>query len=113
MLLQEATRNKYSTAQWMAILKPPRRKKVQRASQEARKSDAFVAEILYAEFADKLEIARKFTNLSKSNKESMVTLRHKLAHASDYALTTELALKTCSTVAQIVKFEKELASLTG
>ena len=112
MLLQRAIGNKYSTAEWMAILKPPRQKKVKSALQEARESDAFVAEILYAEFADKLDIARKFTNLSSKNKERMVRFRDRLAHASDYALTTELALKTSSTISQIVKFEKKLAPLT-
>ena len=113
MLLQRAICNEYSTSEWMAALTPGRRKKVECALQEARESDAFVAEILYAEFADKLDVVRKFTNLSKRDKESMVRLRDKLAHASDYALTTQLALKTCSTVSQIVNFENELASLIG
>ena len=113
MLLQKAICKEYSTSGWMAALTPGRRKKVQSALQEARESDAFVAEILYAEFADKLDIARKFTSLSKRNKEGMVKLRDNLAHASDYALTTELALKACSTLSEIVEFEKELASLTG
>ena len=113
MLLQQAICNKYSTAEWKAILKPPRREMVECARQKARESDAFVAEILYAQIADKLDIARTFTSLSKKKKGNMVTLRDKLAHASDYALTTELALNTCSTISEIVEFEQELASLTG
>lgn len=89
--------------QWLALVKPKRKKKLDDEIAKVQAADAFVDALLMTQFCDKATILRK-VSLPVSNKrlrydmEQIQKLRDALAHANEYATTRDQAGSVCHTV---------------
>ena len=99
---------------WLKLLSPIRRKKLEEKIVSLQKNDTFVGELLATDFADKVDIIVKRgllegskTNLRKEFRE-IEKLRNGLAHASAYAATKDAAEKVPQTVETTLRFMVEL-----
>lgn len=99
-----------STAFWMSRISEERQDKLRAEIDKAKAANAFVDELLFTQFADKVTIIKKGnrTNFSKAAfKAEMSTiqrLRNALAHANEYASTQESAASVCVTVRSIERW---------
>jgi hypothetical protein len=87
--------------------------------ERARDDDGFVNALLFTQFADKVTIIRNSPRLTvgKSNFDNefkqVQSLRNHLAHANDYATSSDAASKVCSTVRVIEKWNKDFSDWLG
>ena len=105
--------------EWLALLSPRRRKKVEDKIDSLRENDTFVSEILATEFAHKADIVVKLGLLEGSKtglrKEfrNIGKLRNSLAHATLFASTNVAAEKVPLTVRAILTFMDKLRRNDG
>jgi hypothetical protein len=117
IVMMEAIRRHYrSMDEWLPVLKPKRQELVQQRLQSAKRTDSFVDELLFTEFADKRALVRSFqTFMSKGrfeeNLKIIEDLRNEVAHASNYAATPQRAREVCETVRQILTLKDQIAGL--
>jgi hypothetical protein len=99
-----------STALWLSRISAERQSGLRAEIEKAKASDAFVDEILFTQFADKVTIIKKGdrANFSKSafkaEMAAIQRLRNALAHANEYASTQESAASVCATVRSIERW---------
>ena len=100
--------------EWLSLLSPARRKKVEGKIVSLRKNDTFVSKLLATDFADKVDVIVKQgllegskTSLRKEFRE-IEKLRNALAHASEFASTRDAAKKVPLTVEATLRFMAEL-----
>ena len=100
--------------EWLSLLSPTRRKKVEEKIVSLRKNDTFVSKLLATDFADKVNVIVK-QGLLKGSKTSLrkefreiEKLRNALAHASEFASTRDAAKKVPLTVEATLQFMAEL-----
>ena len=100
---------------WLAFLSKGGRKKVSEKIDKSKHDDSFISEIVCTELKDKCTIIRKQQLIPGSQKllkrdfSAICKLRNQLAHANDYAATSDRALKVCSVVKTIWKIHESLA----
>ena len=110
----EATSPEGGPEDWLILLSPKRREKVENKIACLRKNDTFVSEILATEFVDKVDVIVKRgllegskTSLRKEFRE-ITKLRNALAHANVFAATRTDAEKVPHTVEAILRFMEHL-----
>ena len=111
LALQEATRRAFKPSEWKAILSDGRRGELQKKILGATKGRVLIDdEILYTELCDKLDIIRTLPSvpLSLNQKERLVSLRHQLAHANEFADSMSNALETCKAVQDALSLRQSI-----
>lgn len=109
--------NTNTRGDWMKHLSAGRRKKLEERISRSRVDDSFVDELLFTEFGDKSDIIRRHLRLPLSNSElkrkfsAIQELRNELAHANEYAATSNEARKVCSTVRDLLHIQSEIEKL--
>ncbi|MEX0953606.1 MAG: hypothetical protein WDZ83_00160 [Rhizobiaceae bacterium] len=102
--------------EWLNLLSPGRRKKINEAIDEAREKNAHIESVAYSQFVDKTTLIMKGRMLSVSNKiaipkfDAFRDLRDDLAHANSYANSPGAARQVCSTVRDMLDMKSELLS---
>ena len=100
---------------WLAFLSEWRQKKIFEKIHKSKHGDSFINEIVCTELKDKCTIIRTQQLIPGSQEQlecdfsAICDLRNQLAHASDYAETSDRALKVCSVVKTILQIHKSLA----
>lgn len=97
---------------WLRLLRPIRRANVSKHLEEARKGDGAVEALLYTQFCDKRDILldsllRHHTARDNASAvlRSVEKLRNALAHANEYAETSEKAAGVCQTVRDLLNIK--------
>lgn len=105
ILMANFIRHEYpQSSKWLEFLSEERQEKVRGEIQRSRISDAFVDDLLFTQFADKVRIIRKSSVISlnksqfKKDLGRVRDLRNALAHANDYAANRDTACEVCETV---------------
>lgn len=101
--------------QWLALVKPKRKKKLDDEIAKAQAADAFVDALLMTQFCDKATILRNLSISTSRRKLSsdmnqIERLRNSLAHANEYATTRDQAGSVCHTVRLIDQWLAILAA---
>ena len=100
--------------EWLSLLSPKRRKKVEKKIVFLQKNDTFVSELLATDFADKVDVIVKGGFLKGSKRSlrqkfrEIERLRNALAHASAFAATKDAAEKVPLTIEATLRFMAEL-----
>ena len=103
--------------EWCGLLSEGRRKKVWEKVAKSKQDDGFVDTLLFTEFCDKRDILLQFFPSSLGKKklrcqlEEIEELRHKVAHANDYATTQTEAQRVCAVVCNLLKLRKEISDV--
>lgn len=120
MTMAQAIRVEFEQSEdWIERLSAQRKSKVRERATAARSEDAFVDELLYTEFCDKVSIVRRSPAFVWSKKSfdddlgKIQSLRDDLAHANDYAATREAASHVCETVRLMDQWIERLATWPG
>jgi hypothetical protein len=115
ILMRSAIRHAFGgTEGWIEHLPDGRKEKLREEIDKARVGDGLVDAVLYTQFADKMTIIRKSPRFSfeknsfRNDFQQIQSLRDNLAHANDYAASSEDASKVCSTVRLMDKWNKVL-----
>lgn len=101
---------------WKSRLANKRRQKIEQRRRTAMKADRWVEDLLFTEFADKMNIIAKSPRFKRNNADfenemkEAKNLRNLLAHANDYADTPKAAVEVSRRVRTI---EKWIAFLDG
>lgn len=105
ILMGEVIRREFKgTTGWLDRLSEDRQVKLRDELGNAQHQDDMVDPLLFTQFADKKKILAKSDHLKTSRTafnndlEQIQTLRDHLAHANDYAASSEAAIETCKTV---------------
>ena len=100
---------------WIGLLSVGRRRKLEKAIEDAKREDTFVSEIVLTQLKDKARIIcrqRLVTGMSNrklsSCFEKIEDLRNMLAHANHYAYSADKAREVCSTTRDIVSIRDSL-----
>lgn len=94
---------------WKSRLNRRRQEKLQLEINRSRAGDAWVDDLLFTQFADKMQIIRESPAFGQSKTdftaelEQAQRLRNGLAHANEYASSRERAAEVCVTVRNIQK----------
>jgi hypothetical protein len=106
-------------SEWMAELSAGRQNKLKDQISLSRREDAFVSEIAFTQFDDKVTLICKAKFLAGPKKASVRELKHirdlrdNLAHANSYADTKEAAEQVCKVVHVIYMRKAELLEAIG
>jgi hypothetical protein len=90
--------------EWLTHLSEGRQENLRKEVDKSRKGDAFVDELLFTQFADKVTIIKKSAlmlankNQFKKDLRRVQNLRDALAHANNYAASRDEAIEVCTTV---------------
>jgi hypothetical protein len=116
--MMDAIRRIYETeSDWLAMLRPERRTKIEREKKSAKEMDVFVDTLLFTLFSDKATLIKRYglgRGVDPSLEKSLGTikeLRNKIAHANEYARTPEEARKVCATVRDLLRLRLEISRL--
>ena len=119
ILMAGAIRSEFRNPEdWLKQLSENRRQKLRNEIDKAHKGNDFVDALLFTQFADKVTIIRRSSFVVGKNDfenefKQIQSLRDHLAHANDYAATSDAASKVCNTVRTIEKWnEKLMTALT-
>ncbi len=112
--MYEAIKRKLPTGDWRSCLSQSRQEKIQQKITRSKDQDGFVDELLFTEFCDKRDILTKLSCFSSRKKElrnplkRIEGLRHKIAHANEYAATPEEARDVCGIVRNLLEVREEI-----
>lgn len=99
---------------WLDELSSGRQAKIEEAADEARETDMFVSYLILSQLADKATVIRKKRMVPGTQKalrrdfESIIQLRHWLAHANPYGRTPPAAQEVCRTVVTALRLLEQL-----
>ncbi|TXR50090.1 hypothetical protein [Phyllobacterium endophyticum] len=118
--MADAIRNHILNRQvWEKYLSVPRREKIDHEISKAMAKGGIVDELLFTQFCDKRDIldetvlsTRPDRDLIKQKFRNIESLRNDLAHANDYAATTEDAVEVCKMTRDIIDLTR-LITLTN
>ena len=116
--MAQAIKNRFQGGDgWMACLSDTRQAKIAEEIEKSHRDDRFVDDLLFTQFCDKADILVKSLPLLTSNKalrqrlRDIRKLRDHLAHANEYAATSQDALRVCAVVRSLIALQKEVGSL--
>ena len=110
----DAIRREYPDDEWLTSLSCSRQCLVEQETKKSHESDSEVDALLYTQLCDKADIIRKKCALGVSGRKlrpqfrSINELRHKVAHANNYAMTLQDAEELSSTVQTLLELRSKI-----